>query len=297
MKCPPQSLSTKFPVDYRSAGSHSKSEETNETPLKLMMGGGVLTILLGPFLALLPKRWRDSLPAFLSPEWRLATILSGLGESAIALFAMLEWYSYSVSTWVSRAMESASSGNLPREANEQEIGFAAITIFAMHPWTWVIGLVAIEGTVRLLGAAFSENNLGSFPLYLVDKLIARITGRVEPKTAGASAFAKNNASSFAEAMRQKMLQGRFLENPDEICMEQNGADEILEIRSRYMKENWEPPKVVRYGESYYRLEASATGTASRPFVYRLRRLAAGVPGRTVLIYQPAEAPIELKTQK
>jgi len=55
--------------------------------------------------------------------------------------------------------------------------------------------------------------------------------------------------------------------------------------------DWNPPRVVRYEDRYYRLEDYARGSGPRPFVYRLRRLAAGVPGRTVLVYSPDEAPI------
>jgi len=47
---------------------------------------------------------------------------------------------------------------------------------------------------------------------------------------------------------------------------------------------------VRVDETYYRLEASSVEKgAARPFRYRLRRLAAGVPGRGVLLYKSGEA--------
>jgi hypothetical protein len=257
----------------------------------------VLTILLGPFLALFPKRWRDSLPPFLSPAWRLATILSGFAEGVFALFAMLEWYSYSMATWVSRAMASATSGNLPREANEQEIGFAAISIFAMHPWTWAIGYCAVEGTVRLLSAAFSESIFGILPLYLVDKVLAKSTGRQTVKSTDSPDAAQGHLSSFAGSIRQKVLTATLPELPDEHWVKRAGDEETLEIRATRPKAQWVPPGIVCYGDAYYRLEAAATGAASRPFVYTLRRLPAGVPGRSVLIYKPASTPIEIKWSK
>jgi hypothetical protein len=52
--------------------------------------------LLGPFLALFPKRWRKALPFYQAVHWRSAAILSGLAESAIALGALMYWYSYSM---------------------------------------------------------------------------------------------------------------------------------------------------------------------------------------------------------
>ncbi len=53
----------------------------------------MLTYLLGPFLALLPRRWRNLLPFSSSVNWRRATALSGFGEAAVALAALLVWYS------------------------------------------------------------------------------------------------------------------------------------------------------------------------------------------------------------
>ena len=79
--------------------------------------------------------------------------------------------------------------------------------------------------------------------------------------------------------------------PDELCVVRNTSEEILEIRASRPKPDWTPPRVVRYEDRYYRLEESARGSGPRPFVYKLRRLAAGVPGRTVLTYSPEEAPI------
>jgi hypothetical protein len=246
----------------------------------------VLTILLGPLLALFPKRWRDALPAALSSHWRLATVLSGLAESAIALLAMLDWYSYSMVTWVSRGMDSATSGNLPHEANEQEIGFAAVTLFAMHPLTWAIGYFAVEGTVRFLSAAFSQTSMGILPLYLVEKLTAKIFGCDTGSRKGSLATVSGNAASFGGAIKQKLLTATSAEVPDDLSFTRTGEDEILEIRSSRPKEGWLPPKIVRIQDTYYRLEASKNGAAPRPFVYVLRRLSAGVPGRSVLLYRP-----------
>jgi len=51
---------------------------------------------------------------------------------------------------------------------------------------------------------------------------------------------------------------------------------------------------VRYQDIFYRLEASSGGSASRPFRYTLRKLTAGVMGRTVLVYSPEETPVLAK---
>jgi hypothetical protein len=81
------------------------------------------------------------------------------------------------------------------------------------------------------------------------------------------------------------------EVPDELCFTKNESGEILEIRACRRKQDWTPPRTVRYLDGYYRLEADSSAGGARPFLYRLRRLAAGVPGRTVLLYAPADAVI------
>jgi hypothetical protein len=246
----------------------------------------VLTYFLGPFLAFFPKRWRESLPASSSVNWRYAAVLSGLAESVLALVAMVYWYSYSMVTWVGQAMDKTLTGDMPTGVNEQEVGLAAVMIFATHPLTWLIGYFGVEGAVRMLGAAVSENTLGVFPLYLVARAISRFTGR----GAKSRDSAPNILASAKSAVRTKLALSILPRVPDELRVTRNESEEILEIRACRPKEDWVPPRVVRYGDIYYRLEETSKGTASRPFSYLLRRLPAGVPGRSVLLYQPETEP-------
>jgi hypothetical protein len=249
------------------------------------------TFLLGPFLALLPKRWRESLPDRDSIGWQIAGILSGFAESLIALVAMMYWYSYSVTGWVSRGVDAALAGKMGRGVTDQEIGFTAIVIFATHPLTWLIAYAGVEGSVRLVGAAFSENNLGILPLFVLDKIYLKITGRSGPSAAKAAGYEQGNWSSYTGAIREKVRLSVAPVVPDELCFSKNGADEILEIRACRRKPDWTPPKTVRYQDAFYRLEATSHGPEPRPFRYRLRRLSAGVMGRTVLVYSPVETSV------
>jgi hypothetical protein len=93
-------------------------------------------------------------------------------------------------------------------------------------------------------------------------------------------------------LRDKVVTARISQVADEICVAKNDSEEFLEIRACRAKPEWTPPRVVRYQDRYYRLEDSSRTSGPRPFVYKLRRLAAGVPGRTVLIYSPAEEPVK-----
>jgi hypothetical protein len=208
-----------------------------------------------------------------------------LAEFVIALYAALYWYSYSMTTWVERGLNYALSGKAgPVEITDHAIGFMAYFIWVQHPLTWVLGYFLIESAVRVCGAAFTGNFLGTLPLFLLDRTYLKLFGRKEPLDAVA---ANAPRGSFASALRDRILTARLTAVADELSVEtRGGEEEILHIRSCRLKREWTPPRVVRYGDTYYRLESCSTGVGRRPFHYTLRRLPGGVPGRTVLVYVP-----------
>jgi hypothetical protein len=245
---------------------------------------------VGPLVALLPERWRRSLPFYQAVPWHAASIISGLVEFLFALGALLYWYSVSVTTWVSKGLDSMLSHSSATGLTDHDIGFAALLIWAMHPLTWVIGYLAIEGTVRICGS-FTDSVLGVFPLYLLEKVYSKLSGKSEPSPDSAPKFGQSHAASYMQTVREKIVTSRLAPVPDELCTSADAGDEMLEIRCWRAKADWEPPRVVRFEDRYYRLEGRARVAGPRPYVYKLRRLAAGVPGRTVLIYAPEEAPV------
>lgn len=246
--------------------------------------------LLGPILSVMPRRWRRALPFHQAVPWHSAVIVSGIVEAGVAIFALIYWHSYSVTTWVSRMLDSALSQSAPTGITDHEVGFAALIIVVTHPLTWLILFFVVEGFVRLCGA-FSDTVLGVFPLYLADKLFAKILGLEAPLPPGAPRFEKSHVASYVETMRDKVMTSRLTELPDELLLTAANSGELLEIRSSRSKPEWDPPRVVRYEDRYYRLEESVRGSAPRPFIYKLRRLSAGVPGRTVLVYNPDVVPV------
>jgi hypothetical protein len=154
-----------------------------------------------------------------------------------------------------------------------------------------LGYLGLEGAIRLCAGAFSDNILGIFPLFLFDKVFVAPFRRLGPKNRNAADDSRNN-SSLVSAIRERVLAARLPIVSDELCFRRDASEEILEIRASRRKEDWTPPRVVCYQESYYRLEADSLGPAPRPFHYMLRRLPAGVPGRTVLLYSPSDAVIK-----
>jgi hypothetical protein len=233
------------------------------------------------------------LPCASTVEWRRATVLSGFAEAVIALASLMYWYSFYMTLMVNRGLDSALNGKMG-PVTDQEIGFTALVIWATHPLTWLIAFAGVEGTVRLVGAAFTETNLGILPLFVVDKIIGRFSGRSEQSAVKAVGYSESNFSSYVGAIREKAMVKGLKEVPDELCYSGSEPDAMLEIRACRRKADWNPPRTVRYGDTFYRLEECSGGSAARPFRYMLRKLSAGVMGRTVLVYSPEEAPVLLK---
>jgi len=239
------------------------------------------TYIVGPFLALLPKRWRKALPFSDAINWPHAVTLSGLAELVVAVAATLEWYSISMTTWVNRGLEVAMSGKAGNGITDQAIGGMAWLMWVNHPLTWLLGYFCVEGAVRMCGAAFSDNLLGTLPLFVVDKVMRYVL--YGSKTAEEAPGA---ASSFFGAVSEKVLESSVPVSADEVRFQQSASEEIMEIRASRRKAEWDPPRVVRFQENYYRLEACSKCAGPRPFRYTLRKLSAGVPGRKVIVYEP-----------
>jgi hypothetical protein len=251
----------------------------------------MLSYALGPFLAFLPKRWRESRPFHASVECRPAVLLSGLLECVAALVALVYWYSYSVTHWAADAVFSAIQNGA--EIDPNAIGFAGLAVMWLHPLTWLIAYCGVEGIVRLC-AAFTDTTLGILPLFLADKAYLQFVRRGNPLSAGTDNFSQSHLASSLRAVRERVLMATVPLVPDELRFTANGSDEVLEIRACRAKPDWTPPRVVRHEDRYYQLEACSPGSTPRPFIYRLRRLSAGVPGRNVLTYAPEQAPVRVE---
>ncbi len=248
------------------------------------------TFLLGPFIAIFPKRCRESLPFSKQVQWGPAAAISGLAESTIALVALGYWYMHAMTAWVNRGVESAMSGKMGPGVTDQAIGSVALVIWATHPLTLFLGYVGFEGAIRLC-SAFTGNALGIFPLFLIDKIFATVFLRGATENTQSVPSSSGN-SSLAGALRDKFLTVSVPVVSDELCFRKSATENILEVRTSRRKKDWTAPRIVRYENSYYRLEADSLTSPPRPYLYTLRQLPAGVPGRTVLLYSPSDAVIK-----
>jgi hypothetical protein len=246
--------------------------------------------LIAPLLSLLPTRWRDSLLRGSSMPWVSATIISGCVEAACGLAGLVYWYSYSITGWVQKSLDAQINAHPGTAIPVGTEGFVGLLLVAAHPFTWVIVAISLEGIARVCAAASTGEILGTLPLFIVDRILTLfMDGKSGAKDSGDSLRA--SGSSFFSALRQEYLTSRLSLVADELHYTGRGSEEFLEIRACRRKPEWDPPRVVRCGNDYFCLERAAQTSGSRPFIYVLRRLASGVPGRTVLEYCPDASPL------
>ena len=244
--------------------------------------------VLGTILSALPRRWRSWFRLERAIPWPSA-MLSGFAESLLALAGLVYWYSHSVTKWAANAMESAMRNGPEAQVPGQAIGFSALVLWLIHPLTWGVGFFALEGTVRLLAAVSTEQSLATLPLVAVDWTYGKLSGRRPEGDAKHLPGMKELAGQFISGVKHGVRALRLPKLNDE-CKEVVESEELfLEIHASHAKGDWIPPRVVRAGAVYFRLEQALNGEGPRPFIYRLRRLEAGVPGRTVIVYERPNA--------
>ena len=241
----------------------------------------VWDFVIGPILAFLPRRWRNRLVAAREVQWVRAGSASGFYELIAAVVAFGYWYIFEMARLVDAAVAEVVNKQI-EGVTEHQITGMALTLFYLQPLTWVLLYFFFEGAVRLCSAAFTLQTFGTLPLAIVDWLISWKRGPRDTETRDGIS---KSTESFVGAMRERVRQAITDELADELVSWKDGAKEIVEIRTNRRKVDWVPPKVVRMDDAYYRLEECHTAKTGRPFVYRLRKLPAGVPGRQVLIYQ------------
>lgn len=219
-----------------------------------------------------------------SVNWPVAAAISGVLEFLLAVLVFLSWYSYSVTHWAGAAVESAIRNGADIPPNG--VGVAVWATMFLHPLTWVIIFFQLEAIVRFLAGSFTGKAYGTVPLFLLDKIYVRFVpgDSIQHDAEGEPAW-----SSFFGTIRQRVRLLWSPALPDELVHTKDASGEALAICSSRPKSGWDPPRVVFSEDVYYRLERVSEQPGARPYVYFLRRLPAGVPGRLVIQYSPNES--------
>ena len=244
--------------------------------------------VLGTILSALPRRWRSWFGLERAIPWPSA-MLSGFAESLLALTALVYWYSRSVSVWAANALGSAMRNGPEAQVPGQAIGFSALMLWLIHPLTWCVGYFALEGLARLLAAVSTEQVVATLPLLTVDWIYGKLSGRPPEGDSKHLPDAKELVREFNSSVKHGVRALRLPKLDDECKEVVEGEELFLEIHASHAKVDWIPPRVVRTEDVYFRLEQAMSGEVPRPFIYRLRRLTAGVPGRAVIVYERPDA--------
>ncbi len=229
----------------------------------------MLTYLFGPFLSLLPERWRARLASAESIRWRPAAFISGALESLLSLCALVVWYSYSVTHHTPVQLDGALRAHPNVHPNEMMMGLLGYVFVALNPVTWVICWFCVEGVIRALGAAFTEEIVGSLPLWIIDKSHRALRQRSQNRH------------------RPPLV-------PDEVTWLGDGPARALMIMSCQPKPTWQDRPTIRLKDEFFKVEKSIAGTGPRPYVYHLRRVQPGEIIRAPENYDPEALRVETK---
>ena len=229
----------------------------------------MMTYLFGPILSLLPEPWRARLPSAESIRWRPATLISGALEALLSLCALVVWYSYSVTHHTRVQLDSALRAHPNVHPNEMMMGLLGYVFVALNPVTWIICWFGFEGVIRALGAAFTEEIVGTLPLWIID-----------------------NSYRFFRARQQERQRPPLL--PDEVTWFKDGQVEVVKVASCQPKPTWQDRAAIRFKDEFFKVETSIAGTGLRPYVYHLRRVQSGEIIRAPEKYDPEAVLLEPK---
>jgi hypothetical protein len=171
--------------------------------------------LFAPLLSLLPRRWRDWLPGSSTMPWVPATIISGSLEAVCGLIGLVYWYSYSVTGWAQKSLFAQLRTHPGTGIPVGTEGFFGLLLVAAHPLTWVIAAFSLEGIVRVCAAAFTGEILGTFPLFIIDRILALFM-RSESTAKDSGDSSRAGGTSFFSALRQRYLIATLPLIPDEL---------------------------------------------------------------------------------
>jgi hypothetical protein len=229
----------------------------------------MLTYLFGPFLSLLPETWRARLPWAESIRWRPATFISGALEALLSVCALVVWYSYSVTHHTPVQLDSALRAHPNIHPNEMTMGLLGYVFVALNPVTWIICWFWFEGVIRALGAAFTEEIVGTLPLWIIDKAHRALRQRSQNRH------------------RPPLV-------PDEVTSLGDGQAGALMIMSCRPKPTWEIRHTIRFDDEFFKVDKSIAGKGLRPYVYHLRRVQPAEIIHAPENYDPEGVPVETK---
>lgn len=226
-----------------------------------LMSASWTAYVIGPFYALLPKRWRQGERHGPGTYLARAAMISGVGEAVFALVILGFWYAANTGLFSSRFANYLSTTAVGMSSEWIFGGSVGLLGFAVSPLTWLIVYFALEGVIRAFAALASDEVVGTLPLYVL-------------------------AFFWGLAQRRKAKPELPLV-PDEVTPGGGTCD--IQIASCRKREGWVYPFTLRYAGAYFQvMDEKCIAVGPRPYIYSLRRLPIGEVARGLKNYDPAD---------
>lgn len=227
------------------------------------------TYILGPFLSLLPARWRAVWFWEKPVNWPRATIISGFVEAFGCLLTLALWYLTSIQRLVNEqttvVVEAVGQAKDLKGLTNIELaysmGLGGLLTFALHPLTWLLAYSALEGIWRTFAATINQEAPGNGLLAIVAWMIWR-------------------GQQSAYERRVPLIEDRLMRS----VAGPKQPDWDLRVETCRPKPSWKHPQIVEYKDEYFRALRDTTDENSqyrkdslpvRPHTYFLKKIAAG----------------------
>ena len=227
------------------------------------------TYLFGPFLALLPVRWRAILFWNKPVNWVAATVVSGFVEALASLLTLALWYLSEIQRLVNQQTAIAADAvgkardlkGLTNIEMAYSMGLGGLLTFALNPLTWLLAYCTFEGIWRALAATVNQDAHGTGLLAIFDWMYVR-------------------RQKQAYETRVPLVEDRVTRAPEG----PNAPEWTLKVESCRPKPSWKGVQIIRVGEEYFRAlrethdeqaQWRTDGLPRRPHIYYLKRIPAG----------------------
>ncbi|MFQ5663009.1 MAG: hypothetical protein ACE5HL_04180 [Terriglobia bacterium] len=227
----------------------------------------MLSYIAGLVLSLLPERYRRRWWSGSSVSLHPAAFTSGLAQflGCLLIFILryVDFFQRRVQDLGGRMTDAAAEELLRRSDVQYGMGFVTTLEYALQPLSLLLVYFALEGAVRLCGAAFTEEILGTLPLHVVAWAHERV-----------------------ERVRAERALGPRVADTVE---RGDGKEYDVRIASCRPKSNWDRLVTVAFEEEFYEVVKEEQGSPPRRFVYLLRKMPPGKVIRGLHHYRPDES--------
>ncbi len=189
-------------------------------------------------------------------------IMEGLGCLLVFIIRYLEFIQETVGKMGQKAIATGNEGVLAVPAVQYGMGYVSMVQYFFQPLTLLLVYFGMEGTVRAVAAATTQETVGTLPLHLV---------------------------AWAEEVLGKWRAERDLgPRVADIVEEVYSPDYDLRIFSCRPRRDWDRMMTVSHNGTLYEVLGEQEGKPPRRFVYRLRKSRPGRTVRAVHPYDPEE---------